>query len=157
MKKNKIIIWAVLAMLIVVISNIVMANNDTNESKKNKQNESVTNSLDNIELIRKAYYPEFTKENKIFISEVVEVSKEKYTGNMFIILSGENMDGKFQIKVFDDENIIYSGAFDSTGIVIPYKMSKEKGNFRIEVTCTANLEGDQKIVPPVVWFANKHP
>lgn len=156
MKKIKTVFIIFVAVCALGVYYLYSNKNNASPQGQNTSSSSVEKKQKDVKLIRIEKYLSFTKEDKHFALDPVEITKDNTDNKMVIFLSGTNVENNVKVTVSCDDKVIFNGVYKGDEIQIPYEV-KDKSAFKLSLDYLGDIkekDDPNNYYTKVVWYAN---
>lgn len=145
---------------------LIIASHYKEEVPSKSNNSEVTSeSTGEIVGIEKKYYiVKFNNDSNKYISEPVLIKKSDFENGMCVTFYGKNIDfdeenikSHIKLTVYDNEKIIFDSSPHNITTVIPYEMTSDESNFKLEANYLKDIKEDEEVSIDILWWVNKTP
>lgn len=106
----------------------------------------------------------FNNDSNKYISEPVLIKKSDFENGMCVTFYGKNIDfdeenikSHIKLTVYDNEKIIFDSSPHNITTVIPYEMTSDESNFKLEANYLKDIKEDEEVSIDILWWVNKTP
>lgn len=160
MKKIKTIL-IILAVVSAFVAYNLYFNDKDNASPQGQKtpSSSAEKKQKDVKPIRIEKYLSFTKDEKHFTLDPIEVTKDNTENKMGIFLSGTNVENNIKITVSCDDKVIFNGVYKGDGMQIPYEV-KDKSALKLSLDYLGDIkekDDPNNYYTRVAWYVNRMP